>query len=427
MGALRFQTFPARNRYRTGKAAGKRTRLPNVFKCNSVYMLSLIAGRGVAPRPGPLVGPSVKRSQIEMNSYRSKTLVPAAGMLTALLLAGCSPAPPPAHTPSVSKSEAPVRADRRTHVRTTGIVRALEWQMIRVPRIAGQWMRVTLTRIIPNGASVRKGDLLAEFDRTSLLDDERDAKAKLSDLSHQLDDKRASVKSDQTKRLAAIKAAEADLNKAQLELKKGPILSGIDKAKNEAKAEYARLEVASLRKSDGYRKIAEDAAVKTLELKLERQRVVLERVESNLDKLVVRAPQDGMVALENTWRNGSMGPSQEGDQLSPGMPLLRIFNPLRMVVEATVNEPDIAWLQKTTTARVWLDAYPGAVFDAALESANPVATSGLDSPVRTFNAIFRIDEQDPRLLPDLSASLEIGPPERPSNTAAVTGGAGGGQ
>ena len=79
-----------------------------------------------------------------------------------------------------------------------------------------------------------------------------------------------------------------------------------------------------------------------------------------------------------------------------------------MVVEATVNEPDVAWLGKASHTRLYLDAYPGAVFDADLESASPVATSGFDTPVRAFTAIFRIRQQDPRLLPDLSAALEIG-------------------
>ena len=57
-----------------------------------------------------------------------------------------------------------------------------------------------------------------------------------------------------------------------------------------------------------------------------------------------------------------------------------------------------------------LDAYPDVVFDAILESSSPVAAAGLDSPVRTFTTRFRIQQQDPRLLPDLSASLEISLP-----------------
>jgi multidrug resistance efflux pump len=116
-----------------------------------------------------------------------------------------------------------------------------------------------------------------------------------------------------------------------------------------------------------------------------------------------------MVAHENTWRNGSMGPPQEGDQLWPGQAVVRVFNPTRMVVDAQVNEPDFAVMAAGARAKVFLDAYPGVAFDAELESASPVATAGLDSPVRTFSARFRVAQMDVRLLPDLSASLEVLP------------------
>ncbi|MGC9998834.1 MAG: efflux RND transporter periplasmic adaptor subunit [Bryobacteraceae bacterium] len=264
-----------------------------------------------------------------------------------------------------------------------------------------------MTRIITNGSKVSKDDVLAQFDPTAIVDTERDAKAKLDDLSHQFDQKKAQVSSDGATREALIRSAEADLEKALLQLRKGPILSEIDRLKNQARAENAKLSLASLKKSDEFHKRAETAMVRIQELKVERQRLTLERTRSNLEKLQIRAPQDGMVALENTWRSGSMGPAREGDDLYPGMPLIKIFNPLRMVVEATVNESDVAWLGKAAHTRLFLDAYPGAVFDADLESASPVATSGFDTPVRAFTAMFRIRQQDPRLLPDLSAALEI--------------------
>jgi hypothetical protein len=78
-----------------------------------------------------------------------------------------------------------------------------------------------------------------------------------------------------------------------------------------------------------------------------------------------------------------------------------------MIVQATVDEPDFAAVANATHARVYLDAYPGVSFDATLQSASPIATAGVDSPVRNFVAIFRIEQQSPQLLPDLSAALEI--------------------
>jgi hypothetical protein len=56
---------------------------------------------------------------------------------------------------------------------------------------------------------------------------------------------------------------------------------------------------------------------------------------------------------------------------------------------------------------VFLDAYPDAKFRAAFHSASPVATTALGSPIKNFTARFRLAQNDPRLLPDLSAALVI--------------------
>lgn len=287
------------------------------------------------------------------------------------------------------------------------MVQALKSVSMRVPQISAQSGRVTLATLIPNGTSVKAGDTLAEFDQTAVIDEERDVKAKLSEAGFQLEERQAKARSDAAKRGALLVEAEADLAKAQIQLRKAEVISDIDRRKNEVLAESARARVASLKKSNGLRDSEEAAATGVLEKKRERLAVQLERIKTNLEKLTVKAPHSGMVALENTWRNGSMGPPQEGDMLFPGQPVLRIFDPGEMVVEGTVSEADVAALPHASSARVFLDAYPGVSFDAKLESASPVATAGLDSPIRTFSARFRLAGRDPRLLPDLSASLEI--------------------
>jgi hypothetical protein len=121
----------------------------------------------------------------------------------------------------------------------------------------------------------------------------------------------------------------------------------------------------------------------------------------------------GMVALENIYRSGSMGPPQEGDQVYRGQTLLRIFDPSSMVVNAMVNQADGARLKPGMRAKVTLDAYPARPFTAELEFISPVAASSLDTPIKTFAARFRLMESDPHLLPDLSAAVDL----------AVSGGA----
>jgi multidrug resistance efflux pump len=282
-----------------------------------------------------------------------------------------------------------------------------------------------LTALVPNGSAVKKGTVLVEFDQTAQIDDLREAKSKLDDLEHQLEEKRALVNSDSVKRIADIRQAEVELGKAELELQKGPVQAELERRKNEVLAASARDRLASLNKSHESRLKAEAAAVRVLELKVQRQGVVVERLKNNIESLEVKAPHDGMVALENVWRSGSMGPPQVGDQVWPNQPVLRIFDPSEMVVDAQVNEPDVAVLGSMAHAIVRLDAYPDTAFDAQLESASPVATAGLESPVKSFSARFRIGRRDPRLLPDLSASMEIDIPgeiARPAVSAAASAG-----
>ncbi|MBI4908155.1 MAG: efflux RND transporter periplasmic adaptor subunit [Acidobacteria bacterium] len=292
-------------------------------------------------------------------------------------------------------------------VRATGNIQARKALSIRCPQITSQQRQLTLVTLAPNGSKVRQDDVIVEFDQTAILDEARDIKARITDMEHQLAERIAKAKSDSARRMSDIKEAEADLGKSEIKIRKGPVLSAIDRRKNEVSAESAKARVSSLNKSNGFHQLEEKAAIGVIEKKLERLKVSLERVNRNLSRLEIKAPQEGMIAVENVWRNGSMGQPQEGDQMYPGQPLIRIFDPTEMIIDVQVGEPDVAILSHAAKARVYLDAYPDAVFDATLESSSPVAAAGLDSPLRTFTARFRIQQQDPRLLPDLSASLEI--------------------
>ena len=333
--------------------------------------------------------------------------------LAAVAVLSASCARSPVHEVAVSAdSSSPAAVVAAHHIRSTGTVEAVRLSHIMVPQIRGPGGQLTLTRLIPNGTLVKEGDLIASFDQVQQMDDARDARAKVDDLNHQIEQMRAQNRSDQARRAADLKQAEADLAKAELELQKGEVLSEIDRLKNQAKADYARARVASLKKSGRFHDVADEAGLKNLELQRDRQQIALDRALSNMERLTMRAPIAGMVALESAWRNGSQGPFQEGDQAFPGQPLVRIFDPSEMIVLTQVSEPDGAVIaRRGARAKIYLDAYPGAVFDAHLESASPVASGGLQSPIRTFAAKFRVEQRDVRLLPDLSAAVDIVPNE----------------
>jgi len=79
-----------------------------------------------------------------------------------------------------------------------------------------------------------------------------------------------------------------------------------------------------------------------------------------------------------------------------------------MEVHVQVNQEDLAALRVGEKARVHLDAYPDLAFAGKLESIDPLGKRGdFSSKVHNFAATFSIEGNDPRLMPDLSAAVDL--------------------
>jgi HlyD family secretion protein len=299
----------------------------------------------------------------------------------------------------------------KREVRLTGIIQAVHASKILVPQIFGQGGPLTLTKLIPNGAHVKEGDLIAVFDSIQQYDNARDAQAKFEDLGHQVEQKRAQNRADAEKRVSDLRQAEADLAKAEIELKKGPVLAEIDRLKAEVKAATARQHLDILKRSMAAHDRSDAASLRILELQRDRQKVALERAQNNIAKLELHARQAGVVSHQNLWRNNSMGHAMEGDQLYQGQAIVSIFDPSEMMVRCAVGEPDGVSLTAGAKATVYLDAYPDIVLPATFQFASPVASSALGSPIKTFTAVFKLGKSDPHVMPDLSAALVLESPK----------------
>lgn len=177
----------------------------------------------------------------------------------------------------------------RRPVRATGVIRAVNSVTVMVPRTEGQGGNLSLATIAENGAMVSPGDSLATFDRANELKLLREAQTKFDDLARQIEEKRAEHVSNAEKRIADLQQAGADAKKAEIESRKGPVLSALEQAKNEVKVNDAREHVASLQRSNHFHDVAEEAELRVLELQRDRQQVAVQRQNRNADRLIVKA------------------------------------------------------------------------------------------------------------------------------------------
>ena len=347
----------------------------------------------------------------------------AVAVVCAVVLAACSGANAPARNEPATSSPAtaaPGGAARSLTVRWTGLLEAVRSTRVTVPQVTGPTFRMTLTRIVPNGATVAKGDVIAEFDPLEQLDQARQSSAKFDDLSHQVRQRQADNAANLEKRRLERQQAEADLAKARLDVTKGPVLGDIEAKQNVILAAKAEARLQSLAKTHPEEERADRAALRVLELQRDRQRAAHQRALANLEKLRVKAPLAGMVAHAGFYNNGAMVRPQVGDQLGRNSTLLSIFDPGEMLVRVSVAEPDGALLRPNLTASVFVDAYPDMTLSASFVAASPIAsTPGLGRGVKTFMAVFKLEGSDPRLMPDLSAAVVLAADEQGARRASL--------
>jgi hypothetical protein len=103
-----------------------------------------------------------------------------------------------------------------------------------------------------------------------------------------------------------------------------------------------------------------------------------------------------------------MAEIQEGDEVRSGVPIVEVVDPSAMRVRARVNQADISELAVGQRVSVGLDAYPDLHFSGRIAQISPLGVASTLSPkVRTFIVLIDVQGSHPKLMPDLTASLDV--------------------
>ncbi len=199
------------------------------------------------------------------------------------------------------------------------------------------------------------------------------------------------------------------MEKARLDLKTIPVLSAIDTEKLKLAFEAAQAQHKQLLNEVKLFETSQKADIRNAELDLEEARAELKRAQANADKMVIKAPIDGLIVMQQTFRGSDFTPIQAGDQLMPGQFFMSIVDPSSMVVNATVNQVDIERLRIGTRARVRFDAYPDLELPARIDTVGGLPKSGgmRDTFLKELPIRLVLERMDPRVIPDLSVSVDV--------------------
>jgi HlyD family secretion protein len=289
-----------------------------------------------------------------------------------------------------------------------GEVKAIRSAVIAAPYSAGD---LQILRIVDNATKVKKGDFLVEFDATAVKQKLAEDKSAVTSAEAEIQQARAAARLKEEQDVTDVMTAKYGAEKARMDASKQEILSVIE-------GEQAKLKLADAeqkqKENEAKLKADRGAAVSDLASKQQKHDQAAFQVqldERALDSLTLRAPLDGVVALQNHWQpQGSPTTFKPGDRAWPGAAIAELPDGSALKVSARVEEAERGQLKLGQTASVRLDALPDRNFDGHVDTISPTASLdfGAGWPVpRNFAVDLGLSGSDARLAPGMGATVRI--------------------
>ena len=134
----------------------------------------------------------------------------------------------------------------------------------------------------------------------------------------------------------------------------------------------------------------------------DRARRALDQIEDQLSKTKILAPFDCTILT----RPISIGQAVSGaGGFNSGTEVLTVADLNRMIVNAHVNQADVARLKASMGVDVEVEAVPGLNLKGSIERIAPQAT--IKNNIKGFATLIRLDTLDPRVRPGMTANLHI--------------------
>jgi HlyD family secretion protein len=320
---------------------------------------------------------------------------------------------------AVLPTEVVTRGDLRHTMTITGTISAKESASMIAPQLQRrQGGQLTLVTLPEPGSYVKKGDVVAEFDRVSQLEAIDDGRTALAQAESDLEKTRAAQLIALDTERQAVNNAKANWDKSGLDLKTAEVRSEIEAEKLKLSVQETEADYKQAQEELRLTEISQHAEFRSAEIQRDKAKIALRRVEGNAQGMLMRSPIDGLVVMMPILQRGSGTVTQvtTGDEVSPGTLFMQVVDTSGMTLSGSINQVDSQHFHTGQTAEIRLDAYPGAVFTGRLISVGALATSGSAGGfsrggrtdyVKRIPVVFSIETRDPRIIPDLTASAQV--------------------
>ncbi len=264
---------------------------------------------------------------------------------------------------------------------------------------------LTIQDIVEEGKVVRKGDWIANLDKS-------DFQSRLQDQEIDLEKKQSEFTQSQLDTTLQMRQARDELINLQYTVEEMQIK--LDQSQYEPPATIKQAEI-DLDKS----KRALQQAKENYKIKLEQNKAKMTEVSAELrkskkeydqmvsliDEFTIRAPEQGMVIYTKGW-DGK--PIKAGSQISTWRPVVATLPDLSVMLSKTyVNEVDVRKVKTGQTVEIGLDAFPDKKLTGVVTRVANVGEQRPNSDSKVFEATIEVEGTDKSLKPAMTTSNRI--------------------
>jgi multidrug efflux pump subunit AcrA (membrane-fusion protein) len=306
----------------------------------------------------------------------------------------------------------PERGPFRVTVTTTGELQAKNSVEITGPREArrARLFNISITRLIPEGTVVERGDFVAELDRSELTSRLQDVRLELQTAQSQFEQTRL----DTSLTLSEARDQQVNLRYAmeEAELRKEQAAYEAPSVRRQAQIDYEKAQRDYEQALANYETKVKQAEAQMREVGAELRKAEneLADLESLSAKFTIRAPENGMVVYKRDRRGRKL---TEGGTISPWDPTVATLPDLSVMQSITyVNEVDIQKVKARQPVEIGLDAAPSKRLTGTVTSVANIGEERPNSDAKVFRVEVEIAQRDTTLRPAMTTSNTIVVAER---------------
>jgi HlyD family secretion protein len=303
------------------------------------------------------------------------------------------------------------RGDFVDYVQLRGDIRPARSIVLSAPTQAGE---LQILKLAKNGSAVKEGDVLVEFDATSLRQRYQEKQSELKQSDAEIAQAKAQQHITEEQDQTAVMKARYDLDRAKLDLGKRDIVSKLEYEQAKLAVADAEQKLHEAEEKAKSNKTAADAELVGKQRKREKAQLDVDRAKAGLEALIIKAPTGGVVNILPNYRTGGMFGGQvefrEGDRAWPGANVVELPDLSSIHLEARLDESDRGRLRVGQNATVKIEAVPGKDFAASVDLISVLAKVDFSSgwpPVRNFDLGLVLKNPDPRIRPGMTATARI--------------------